>query len=177
MNTNTDTRKTKTEAMPGTPEADKSAKNRAAAISILAAFAASLLLKLFCFDFIITEGGSMQPAINNGTILVVNKLFYGFRLPFSGRYLVRWRSPGNGEVLVFYTPKKIIAVKRCLLFEDGQPGSGQPGESRAGDNRNNRIEDKRWLALGDNAVNSYDSRSYGPLPFDSIIGKAMFLRN
>jgi len=127
-------------------------KDPAALISILAAFLVFLLLRLFCFDFIITEGNSMLPSIKSGTILVVNKLSYGLKLPFDGRYLIRWGAPKKGEILVFWTPKGVIAVKRCSRSEAG-----------------------KWLALGDNAVNSYDSRSYGPLSLDSIIGKAMFL--
>ena len=119
--------------------------------AILGAFVAALLIKLFLFDFIIAEGNSMEPAIQSGSVLVVNRLQYGFRLPGQPGYLVQWALPRQGELVVFYTPEGGIAVKRCdSLTENGS-----------------------FIAQGDNSLQSYDSRSYGPVPADSIIGKVL----
>jgi signal peptidase I len=122
--------------------------------AILLAFAVAAVMKLFCFDFIIVEGSSMLPAIKSGTLLFVNKLAYGFRPPFSTRYIVRWSLPKKGDVALFYTPYGDLAVKRCAALEEDL--NSEP----------------RWLALGDNGAASFDSRSYGPVSVDSIIGKA-----
>lgn len=117
--------------------------------AIFAALAAALLIKGFLFDFMITEGQSMAPAIMPGTILVVNKMVYGLRLPGSSSYLARWARPKEGEVLVFLSPRGGLAVKRCR---------GLWGK------------DAFWAA-GDNEQESYDSRSYGPVAEDRIIGR------
>jgi signal peptidase I len=117
--------------------------------AIIGAFIAALVMKLFLFDFMIAEGHSMVPAIEPGTILLVNKLFYGLRPPGSGVYLLRWALPRPGDIVVFYTPLGEIAVKRC----------GEGGEA--------------FYALGDNGSQSYDSRAYGPVPADNIIGKVL----
>jgi signal peptidase I len=123
--------------------------------AILLAFIAAAVLKLFCFDFIIVEGSSMFPTIKSGTLLFVNKLAYGFRPPFSTKYIVRWALPENGDIVLFYTPYGDLAVKRCA-------GGGE--DFRGG---------PRWIALGDNSAASFDSRSYGPVSVDSIIGRAV----
>jgi len=123
--------------------------------AFISALIVALFLKLFVFDFIIAQGLSMEPVIKNGDILVINRLRYGIQLPwsltlFGNNYLVRWAQPKVGEVVVFYTPDKELAVKRCIELIDG-----------------------RFFAQGDNLPASYDSRSYGYVSVDVIIGKVL----
>jgi signal peptidase I len=120
---------------------------------ILLAFIVALGMKLFLFDFMIAEGNSMSPAIQPGTVLVINRLRYGLRFPGSRSYALRWSMPVPGEVVVFYTPEDSVAVKRCAALTDGG-----------------------FIALGDNSVQSFDSRSYGPVPADNIIGKVLGIK-
>jgi signal peptidase I len=129
-------------------------KKKSISGAMLLAFIVAAVLKLFCFDFIIVEGPSMLPAVKSGTILFVNKLAYGFRPPFSTKYIARWALPQKGDVVLFYTPYGDLAVKRCAALDEDTGGG------------------PRWLALGDNDTASFDSRSYGPVSVDSIIGKA-----
>jgi len=119
--------------------------------AVLLAGAAALILKLLVFDFIIAQGHSMEPTIQNGAVLIISRLRYGVRLPLRGRYLLRWAEPLPGEVVIFYTPEGELAVKRCLAL------TGNDG----------------FYAEGDNSLASYDSRSYGPVPIDNIIGKVL----
>ena len=119
--------------------------------AVLLALAAALVLKLFFFDFMIAQGHSMEPAIQNGSVIVVSRLRYGLRLPWQQNYLVRWGRPSAGEVVVFYTPSGELAVKRCAAL----------------------TENGFFLAEGDNVHASYDSRSYGPVSLDNIIGKVL----
>jgi signal peptidase I len=121
--------------------------------AIVAAFVCALALKVFCFDFTITDGRSMQPALADGQLLVVNRLAYGFRPHLEARYWLRWSAPSVGDIVVFKTPAGNVAVKRCAgLIQDNKGHT-------------------RWLARGDNTPVSLDSRAYGPLPLDAIIGK------
>jgi signal peptidase I len=121
---------------------------------ILVALIVALGMKLFLFDFVIAEGTSMSPAIKPGAVLIINRLRYGFRLPGSRSYLLRWDNPAPGEVVVFYTPGEMVAVKRCAALT----GMGE------------------FIALGDNGAQSFDSRSYGPVPADNIIGKVLGIK-
>ncbi|MDR1618557.1 MAG: S26 family signal peptidase [Treponema sp.] len=119
--------------------------------AVLGALALGIIMKLFLFDLMVAEGTSMAPAIKPGTVLLISRLVYGFRVPWRDRYLLRWSVPREGDVVVFYTPAGDLAVKRCK-----EVGGG--GE---------------FTALGDNSLQSYDSRSYGSVSPDRIIGKVL----
>jgi signal peptidase I len=119
--------------------------------AILGAFVAAIIIKLFLFDFIVAEGNSMEPAIHNGSVLIINRVQYGLRFPWQQGYLIRWAAPKQGDLVVFYSPLGDIAVKRC----DAITGNGN------------------FIAHGDNSLQSYDSRSYGPISIDATIGKVL----
>jgi len=120
---------------------------RAVFLAIVTAF----ILRLFFFDFILTQGHSMEPAIKNGTVLIINRLKFGLRMPWQQRYLINWAKPKPGDVVVFYTPTGELAVKRCTGFTEWDS----------------------FFLEGDNENASYDSRSYGPVHVDNIIGKVL----
>ena len=132
----------------------KGSSTRPVGKAVIGALVTALMMKLFLFDFMIAEGHSMLPAIEPGKILVVLKLRYGLRLPWSGSYVIRWSSPQEGDVVVFFTPSGEIAVKRCGEF----------------------FSKESFYALGDNGPQSYDSRSYGPVPVDNVVGKVLGVR-
>jgi signal peptidase I len=119
--------------------------------AILVAFFVSLVMKFFVLDFMIAEGNSMLPSIKPGAILPVCKVIYGIRLPGSLRFVLQWGVPREGDVIVFYTPMQEIAVKRC-------------GEN---------FMDDMFYVFGDNISQSFDSRNYGPVPKNYIIGRVL----
>jgi signal peptidase I len=121
--------------------------------AVFGAIIAAIIIKLFLFDLILADGDSMSPAIKNGTVLVINRLQYGLRFPGQQAYLVRWASPKPGEVVVFYTPDGELAVKRC---EESM--------------------EQAFFALGDNSLQSYDSRSYGVIPAENAIGRVLGIK-
>jgi signal peptidase I len=122
--------------------------------AILLAFALVFLVKLFLFDLMITQGRSMLPAIRPGAVLLVNKAAYGLRLPGTALYLFRWGQPRAGDMVVFYTPLGERAVKRCSSLDDNG----------------------NFYALGDNDLESFDSRSYGSISLDHILGKVIAVK-
>jgi signal peptidase I len=131
----------------------KSAKLVQPGKAIAAAFCIALVMKLFLFDFMIAEGRSMIPAIRSGDLLLVNRAAYGLRLPWTGSYMLRWKLPETGDIVVFKNPLGETAVKRCAA-----------------------VEERGLFALGDNGPDSLDSRSYGYIQLDSILGKVVGIR-
>lgn len=117
----------------------------------LLAMACALAIKLLFIDLMITQGRSMLPTLKPGSLLVVNKAAFGFRIPGAGIYLFHWSNPRPGDLLVFYTPLGERAVKRCSSAND----------------------DGTFYVLGDNDLESFDSRSYGLIPLDHILGKVV----
>jgi signal peptidase I len=121
-------------------------------IPVFLALITAVILKLFVFDFIISQGHSMEPVITDRSVVFISRIRYGVRLPFfhNRQYLIQWSLPSAGEIIVFFTPEGKPAVKRCISI-DGQ----------------------YFFAEGDNSLVSYDSRAYGPVHVDNIIGKVL----
>lgn len=93
----------------------------------------------------IVDGPSMEPAFRSGDRVLVNRLAY------------RSRVPREGEVVVLRDPERggHVLLKRVAKA----PDQNDPGPSRV-------------YVLGDNAAESRDSRSFGPVAREHIVGKA-----
>ena len=80
-------------------------------IGVLLTFRSSLA------DWYDVPTGSMQPTIMVGERVVVNKLAYGLKLPFTRVRLSTWGEPQHGDVVTFPSPrdgqrliKRVVAV-------------------------------------------------------------------
>ena len=63
--------------------------------------------------------GSMKPSILEGELVLVNKLAYDLKVPFTTVHLSTWSDPVRGDVVVFFSPKDgTRLVKRVV----GLPG-------------------------------------------------------
>jgi signal peptidase I len=49
--------------------------------------------------------GSMKPTILEGDRVVVNKLAYDLKVPFTTQHVAEWGNPQRGEIVVFYSPR------------------------------------------------------------------------
>ena len=128
--------------------------------AIFAAFMTAVAAKLFVLDVVIADGNSMEPTIRSGSVLVVNRLQYGLRFPGMKGHVARWANPREGDVVVFLAPSGDIAVKRV----GGLVCPGADGER------------PMFMAVGDNSRLSLDSRSFGPVSVDAVIGRVLGVR-
>jgi signal peptidase I len=63
--------------------------------------------------------GSMKPTILEGDRVVVNKLAYDLKVPFTSWQVQKWADPRRGEIVTFYSPKdEKLLIKRVI----GTPG-------------------------------------------------------
>jgi signal peptidase I len=73
--------------------------------------------------------GSMKPTILEGDRVVINKLAYDLKVPFTTVRLAQWSHPERGDIVVFFSPADgIRLVKRVV---------GLPGDTVA--MRENRV--------------------------------------
>jgi signal peptidase I len=63
--------------------------------------------------------GSMKPTIFEGDRIVVNKLAYDLKIPFTTQRLVTWANPMRGDIVVLYSP---VDGKRLVKRVVGVPG-------------------------------------------------------
>ncbi len=90
-------------------------------------------------DWYTVPTGSMQPTIKEGDRIIVNKMAYDLRIPFSQFSLFTTGEPRRGEIVVFESkaannrlikrmiglPGDVIALKNETLYINGRPVSYQ----------------------------------------------------
>lgn len=81
--------------------------------------AAMLLFRAAVADWNQVPSGSMLPSILVGDRILVDKLAYDLRLPFTLFRIARWADPARGDVVTFRSPEdERLLVKRVV----GVPG-------------------------------------------------------
>lgn len=79
--------------------------------------------------------GSMKPTIQEGDRVVVNKLAYDLKIPFTTVEIAKWGDPKRGDIVVLFSPadgvrlvKRVVAVagdtiemREEHLFVNGKP--------------------------------------------------------
>lgn len=93
--------------------------------------------------------GSMKPTIFEGDRIVVNKVAYDLKIPFTTHQIFSWENPARGDIVVLYSPadgKRL--VKRVV---------GLPGDEVA--------------MIDDRLVVNGDFVSYAPLPPGMVNGQ------
>jgi signal peptidase I len=59
--------------------------------------------------------GSMKPTIQEGDRVVVNKLAYDLKVPFTTFEIVKWGDPHRGDIVVLFSPQDgVRLVKRVI---------------------------------------------------------------
>lgn len=234
---------------PSGPSSDsqKSRPNRRASLGrAIGSFAGAVLL-ILTLRWAVAEpyvipSGSMFPTLLIHDHILVNKLAFGVRVPFTKRWLVKFAQPRRGDVVVFrsveddgfFMIKRVVGLPgdtvaldaEARLLINGQaldrtpleyevPGenSGEVanqdpyyrvtpadigGEFKIFDFFEETLEGRkhrgmqnrgsyRWpeepfqvppgevFLMGDNRDNSRDSRTWGSLPVDNLLGRASFV--
>ena len=146
-----------------------------------------IFLKLFVIDILHVSGISMEPSIHDNSVVFVNKLAYGLILPQSAKLAFQWAKPHYGDVVIFLYNNRIV-VKRCDAVGgehlDYLTDSGY--SLRVGKRKiplteeqyfrlknSRRVPDGYILAIGDNYGQSIDSRYYGFIPVNNVLGKVI----
>lgn len=123
----------------------------------------------------LVQGASMKPNFSSGDYLLVDETTY------------RFREPERGEVIVFKNPsdtsefyiKRIIGLPgEEIVISDSEVNiNGEPiNETYLGVEINFdgqyifQLDDDEYFVMGDNRQQSFDSRSWGPLGGNLIIG-------
>jgi signal peptidase I len=163
----------------------------------------ALIIALFIRTFIAQPfkipSASMEPTFKPGDRIFVSKFIYGAKIPFTNIRLPGLREPRRGDIMVFRSPveKNKYLVKRLV----GIPGdavqikyqriwvNGEPLEEplifkdnlyyARGEHGTGRepliVPEDAYYCLGDNSLNSVDSRYWGFVPEKNLAGKVFFI--
>jgi signal peptidase I len=155
-------------------------------VVLVVALMASMILRLFVFQTFYIPSGSMEPTLNIGDRIVVNKLSVDFGTINRGDIVVFKRPPaehcGGAPVAdlvkrVLGLPGDRISSKGNTIYIDGKPVDekwthneplGTPITAMT-------VPKGQYFMIGDNHPISCDSRYWGTVPRSYIVGK-VFLR-
>lgn len=180
-------------------------------IEIVVLFIIALVIAIYAQTFVVKAyeipSPSMEPTLEVGDKILVDRASYHFRIPRRGEVIVfrfnpndpaNWTQGSNfvvrdldllAEVLnithqnslpfikrIIGLPGETVEVKQGgdvyingeLLEEDYQVFKGGPTGTWT-------VPDGCVMVMGDNRPNSSDSRSWGFVPYQAIIGRAVFI--
>lgn len=164
----------------------------------------ALLIKAFLVQAFFIPSSSMEHTLEIGDRVLVNKVAYRFREPRRGDVIVfvnpEHKEPDRNPLQAVWTwiteglgvsadPKKDF-IKRIValpgetfeyrggkVFIDGRPLEEpylNPNRDTR-DHRKVRIKPGRYWVMGDNRASSEDSRSFGAIAEDRIVGRAFVI--
>ena len=150
--------------------------------TIAIAIIIALPIRFFVAEPFIVNGASMDPTFATGQFLVVDRLTY------------RFDTPNRGDVIVFEYPNnpKLYYIKRIVglpgetvrirdgvisIINEEHPDGFALDESyvdpshRSHDSSSRTLGEEEYFVMGDNRSQSSDSREWGPLDKERIVGR------
>lgn len=204
--------------------------------SFMFAVTAILCFRWLLFEPYVIPSGSMIPTLLIHDHILVNKLAYGIRVPFSKKWIVETSDPKRGDIVVFRgVDSEMFMIKRVVglpgdkieISSDGfitvngerlpvkpipnvnsDPKSQEPYYSVSELDLSGSYSDfdffeedlkglqhrmiltknagryfdhpfivpeREYFCMGDNRDNSKDSRYWGSLPRENLLGRALFV--
>ena len=156
-------------------------------------------IRIFLFQPFIVRGASMEPNFAEKEYLIINEFGYKYVDLFDGAITVKPRKDlERGEIIVFREPigdhkdfyiKRVIGVPgetvevadgQVKIFNDANPAgfvldedAYLPQKRRTLGMVKYTLTDDQYFVLGDNRNASSDSRRFGPITKNDVIGKVL----
>ena len=166
--------------------------------SIIIALVLALIIRTFIIQAFKIPSGSMRMTLIEGDRLMVNKLRYGPKIPFTKERLPGFSTIERGDIIVFAYPldpkrdfiKRLVAfggeeveIKDGAIYINGKATEEPRLKSNYYYNRGDygqphqaiQVPEGFVFVLGDNSQSSADSRYWGCVPEANIVGRAEFI--
>lgn len=143
--------------------------------AVVVALLLAIVIRGFFLEPTYVEGPSMQNTLKTGNKVLINKLVYD------------WKDPQRGEIIVFHSienkdlikriiglPGETISVKQNHVYINGKM-IAEPylaSNTQTSDFPATKIPAGHLFVMGDNRVDSTDSRELGPVSISQVVGRA-----
>lgn len=151
--------------------------------TIVVALAIFVIVYLFFFQPHQVKGNSMMPNFSNGEYLLTDKITYRFQEPKKGDVII-FTAPKNQEYeyikRIIGLPAETIRIEGGEIFINGEKLKeeylSQKTKTHSGhflkEGQLFTIPEGQYFVIGDNRDHSSDSREWGTVPKENIIGRA-----
>lgn len=171
------------------PQPRRKSVFREYAEALIVAVLLALLIRTFVVQAFNIPSGSMIPTLLVGDHVLVAKFYYWFTEPKRGDIMV-FVSPQDGKTdlikRVVGLPGDRLSMSRKQVFINGKPLAEPYSQADHGSiesallsRRDNfgplAIPQGKYFMMGDNRDNSYDSRYWGLVDRQAIVGKAFII--
>jgi len=152
-------------------------------VLIVGALTLALLIKMFLFQAFYIPSESMDPTLKKDDRVLVNKLSYKMHDVNRGDIIVFKAPPGVDESIkdlvkrVIALPGETVEGKEAMVWIDGEPleESYLPEGVVTLDFPATMVPPESYWVMGDNRINSQDSRVFQFVPEGDIVGR-VFIR-
>jgi signal peptidase I len=144
--------------------------------TLVPAVVIAILINLFLAQATRVYGQSMEPNLHTNQRLVIEKVSYRFHGPRRGDIVVLKLPDQSDELLikrVIGLPGERVEIRDGHVYVDGALLDEPYLDQRTPGNMASRIiPPLHVFVLGDNRMASNDSRAFGPVSLDNLLGKA-----
>jgi signal peptidase I len=152
----------------------------------------------------VIPSGSMEDTLLIGDHLIMSRVGYDAGIPFTNLHVPLWRNPKRQQIIIFKPPfdlaqpdyvKRVIGLPGDLVdihggavwvngqrlqenYTIGPSEPAPPGNGPMGSEVTEfpyRVPENCYFAMGDNRGNSYDSRFWGCVPRQDILGTPVII--
>ena len=164
---------------------------------VIIALVIALGIRTFFLQPFIIPSGSMLDTLHIGDRLFVTKFSYGIHLPFMSKEIVSTGEPQRGDIIVFPYPEDpsqdyikrvvgipgdVLEIRDKQLYRNGeavQEAYIKHTDATLMGRRDNMppttVPSGKVFVMGDNRDQSMDSRFWGFVNKDTIVGKALVI--
>ena len=153
--------------------------------TVVITLAIAIVIYIFIASPHVVVGESMMPNFVNGEYLLTNKLIYTYSKPQRGQVIIFQHTPTEEYIKrVIGLPGNTVELRNGSVYINGKRLSESAyipknvhtfGMAYLANNVPLKIPKGDYFVMGDNRMNSSDSREWGLVPYSEIRGEAWFV--